>query len=294
MQPLLYTRAHRVLFRNLLNGLEQYKAFSRSQCNRRLKHPKHNGITDVFSHLSQAFNPKTQRPLYTRVELGSESSLLIVAGSDTTSTCLAATFFYLLHNPRALSLAQNEIDKTFQCLEDIRSGPRLSTCHYLRACINESLRLSPPVGGLMAREVLPGGLEVDGHLFPKGVEIGTPHYALHHDEEYYPEPFLYRPERWLAEEGSEAATARSAFCAFSTGPRGCVGKTMAYHELLIVMGRVLWEFDIRLDDVSELRRASDGWKGCRQRADEYQLYDTFASKSIGPQMQFRPRRRAGL
>lgn len=117
MQPLLYTRAHKVLFRSLLNGLEQYKAFSRSQCDRRLKNPKHNGVTDVFSHLSQTFNPKTERPLYTRVELGSESSLLIVAGSDTTSTCLAATFFYLLHNPGALSLAQNEIDKTFQCLE---------------------------------------------------------------------------------------------------------------------------------------------------------------------------------
>lgn len=292
MQPLLYTRAHRVLFRSLLNGLEQYKAFSRSQCDQRLKNPKHNGVTDVFSHLSQTFNPKTERPLYTRVELGSESSLLIVAGSDTTSTCLAATFFYLLHNPEAFSLAQNEIDKTFQCLEDIRSGQRLSACHYLRACINESLRLSPPVGGLMAREVLTGGLEVDGHLFPKGVEIETPHYALHHDEEYYPEPFLYKPERWLAAEGSEAATARSAFCPFSIGPRGCVGKTMAYHELMIVMGRVLWEFDIRLDDRSELRKASDGWKGFRQRADEYQLYDTFSSKSMGPQMQFRPRRRA--
>lgn len=294
MQPLLFTRAHRVLFRNLLNGLERYKAFSRSQCDRHLKDPKYNGFTDVFSHLSQAFHPKMERPLYTRVELCSESSLLIVAGSDTTSTCLAATFFYLLHNPGALSLVQNEIDRNFQCSEDVRCGPRLSACHYLQACINESLRLSPPVGGLMAREVLTGGLEVDGHFFPKGVEIGTPHYALHHDEKYYPEPFLYKPERWLADEGSELAKARSAFCAFSIGPRGCVGKTMAYQELMTVMGRVLWEFDIKLDDRSELRECSKMWKGRRQRADEYQLYDTFSSKSIGPQMQFRSRRRAEL
>ena len=294
MQPLLLTRAHRVLFRNLLNGLERYKAFSRNQCDQHLKHPKQNGFTDVFSHLSQALHHKMERPLYSRAELCSESSLLIVAGSETTSTCLAATFFYLLHNPGALSLVQNEIDRNFQCSEDVRWGPRLSACHYLRACINESLRLSPPVGGLMAREVLTGGLEVDGHVFPKGTEIGTPHYALHHDEEYYPEPFRYKPERWLADEELGTAKVRKAFCAFSIGPRGCVGKTMAYQELMTVIGRVLWEFDIKLDDRSDLLEGSEGWKGSRQRADEYQLYDTFSSKSIGPQMQFRPRRRVEL
>lgn len=294
MQPLLYTGAHKVLFRSLLNGLERYKAYSRSQCDQHLKDPRYNRSTVVFSHLLQASHPKMERPLYTPVELCSESSLLIVAGSDTTSTCLAATFFYLLHNPGALSLVQNEIDRNFQCPEDVRSGSRLSACQYLRACITESLRLSPPVGGLMAREVLTGGLEVDGHLFPKGVEIGTPHYALHHDEKYYPEPFLYKPERWLADEGPEVAKARSAFCAFSIGSRGCVGKTMAYQELMIVMGRVLCEFEIKLDDRSELQGRSERWKGCRQRADEYQLYDTFSSKSLGPRVQFRPRRRAEL
>ena len=192
------------------------------------------------------------------------------------------------------SLVQNEIDRNFQCSEDVRCGPRLSACHYLQACITESLRLSPPVGGLMAREVLAGGLEVDGHLFPKGVETETPHYALHHDKKYYPEPFLYKPEQWLADEGPEVLKARSAFCAFSIGPRGCIGKIMAYQELMIVIGRVLCEFEIKLDDRSELQKRSERWKECRQRADEYQLYDTFSSKSMGPPVKFRPRRRAEL
>ena len=146
----------------------------------------------------------------------------------------------------------------------------------------------------MAREVLTGGLEVDGHLFPEGVEIGTPHYALHHDKKYFPEPFLYKPERWLADEGLEISKAQSAFCAFSIGARGCIGKTMAYHELMIVIGRVLYEFEIKLDDRSELQERSETWKGYRQRADEYQLYDTFSSKSTGPRVRFRPRRRAEL
>lgn len=246
MQSLLLTGVHKLLFGNFLQGLEAYKAFSRSQCDRQPMHEKSDSLTDVFSRLSQAFHHKTQKPLFTREELHSESSLLIIAGLYTTSTCLAATFFYLLHNPEALSRVQNEVRKAFHHLEDIRSGPGLSACHYLRACIHESLRLSPPVGGLMPREVLSGGMEVDGQYLPQGVEIETPHYALHHEEAHYREPFVYKPERWLADEGSDVTKAQSAFCAFSIGPRSCVEKLMAYQELMTVLGRVIWECDIRL------------------------------------------------
>ena len=113
----------------------------------------------------------------------------------------------------------------------------------------------------MAREVLAGGLEVDGHLFPRGVETETPHYALHYDEKYYLEPFLYKRERWLADEGPEVEKARSVFCAFSIGPRGCVGKIMAYQELMIVIGRVLCEFEIKLDDRVSCKNALRGGRG---------------------------------
>ena len=292
MQTLLYTGVHKLLFRRLLDGLESYKAFSQHQCERSLEKEKNDRPMDIFSKLSQATHPKSEQLLYTRSELCSESSLLIIAGSDTTSTCLAGTFFYLLHNPNALSQVQDEIDKTFHSLEEIRSGPLLSGCRYLWACITESLRLSPPVGGLMAREVCAGGMEIDGHVFPEGVEVGTPHYAIHHDAAYYPDPFRYKPERWISGEGYDVAKAQSAFCAFSLGPRGCVGKRMAYQEIMTVLGRVLWEFDLKFWSQSKLDGAPGRWKGQRQRPDEYQLFDTFSSRSVGPLVQFRRRSHA--
>jgi len=256
---------------------------------------KNDAFGDVFSTLLHTPHPKLERPLYTSDELCSESSLLIIAGSDTTSTCLAATLFYLLHNAHVLQRLQDDIDKIFRSLEDIRSGPLLSRCHYLRACITESLRLSLPVGGLMAREVLTGGMEVDGQVFPKGTEIGTPHYALHHEAAYYPEPFLYKPERWLADKNYDVTTTQSAFSAFSLGPRGCVGKAMAYQEMMTVLARVLWEFDLRFATSRSWRGGvHEKWRGSRDRADEYQLFDTFSSRSVGPLVQFRPRRHAGL
>lgn len=157
--------------------------------------------------------------------------------------------------------------------------------------------MSPPVGGLMAREVLSGGIEVDGHFFEKDTEVGVPHYAIHHEESYYPEPFRYMPERWLVkgehdDRGTEQlALAQSAFCPFSIGPRGCVGKIMAYQEMMTVLARVLWEYDLRLEPGSELGGGDEKGVDGRQRRGEYQLYDTFASRCVGPMMEVRPRQR---
>ena len=155
--------------------------------------------------------------------------------------------------------------------------------------------MSRPVGGLMPREVLSGGIEVDGHFFDKGIELGVPHYAIHHNETYYPEPFRYMPDRWLVESEHDGrgtqqlALAQSAFCPFSIGPRGCVGKIMAYQEMMTVLARVLWEFDLRLEPGSKVGEGFETGVEGRRRRDEYQLYDTFASKSFGPMMEVRPR-----
>ena len=251
---------------------------------------------DVFQWLLDANKPEAQEPLFSLSDLSSESSLLIIAGSDTTSTSLAATLFYILHNVECLSNVQTEIRRTFSSIEDIRTGQQLSSCHYLRACIDESLRMSPPVGGLMPREVLPGGFEVEGHFFPAGTELGTPHYALHHKETYYPDPFHYKPERWLVSSGSmgtlytdatSVSLAQGAFCAFSIGPRSYIGKVMAYQEMMVVLARILWKFEIRLQGGSTMGEGSSNGPQGRRRKGEYQLHDTFASKNDGPMVEFR-------
>lgn len=109
---------------------------------------------------------------------------------------MASTFFYLLHYPASLTKLNAEIRSSFSSIEEICLGPRLSSCHYTRAVIDEAMRLSPSVGGILPREVLPGGVQFDGHDFPAGTIMGTPHHAIHHNEVYYPEPFTFKPSRW--------------------------------------------------------------------------------------------------
>lgn len=82
---------------------------------------------------------------------------------------------------------------------------------------------------------------VDAHVIPPGTQVGVCTYALHHNEEYFPEPFVFRPERWLAEESGEGRLARmhSVFVPFSVGPRACAGKSMAYLEMSLVVAKTL-------------------------------------------------------
>lgn len=167
----------------------------------------------------------------------------------------------------------------------------LSSCSYLRACIDEALRLSPPVGGLMPREVLSDGVDIHGHRFPKGTDIGVPHYAVHHNEAYFQEPFRYNPSRWLVQDGTSAAdvaAAQSAFCAFSIGPRGCIGKSMAYMELITSLASILWLYDMRLPQPVLANGAGESYAEALLRRD-LQSVDKFVSKVKGPIIEFKAR-----
>ncbi|KAI9745830.1 MAG: hypothetical protein M1818_000511 [Claussenomyces sp. TS43310] len=247
---------------------------------------------DVFSFLLDAKDPETQQGLAT-AEIGAESTTMIVAGSDTSSTALASTFFYLCHNPEAYAKAAAEVRSTFAGHEDVHVGPALNSCHYLRACIDESMRMSPPTGSSLWREVCAGGVTIDGYHIPGGYDVGTGIYAIHHNPEYYPEPFLYRPERWLddpsASGKSEAvSTAQSAFTPFSIGPRGCIGKGLAMTELMLAMAYALSRFEFKGVD-KDIGAGSPGADDGRRRENEYQLFDHVTAAKKGPLVQFRER-----
>ena len=87
--------------------------------------------------------------------------------------------------------------------------------------------MSPPLPAKLQREVMEGGLVVGGQYFPSGIRVSSATYCLHYNEEIYPDPFNFRPERRITDEGGEigsskdaVALARSGFSAFSAGPRG--------------------------------------------------------------------------
>lgn len=292
MPALLKLKLDKILFRSLTDGTRRYEAFSKAMSDERIKQGNIYEVEDIFASLLEAKDPETGEG-FSLPELVSESSLLILAGYDTLSTAMASTFFYLLHYPASLAKLNTEIRSSFSSMEEICLGSRLSSCHYMRAVIDEAMRLSPSVGGILPREVLPGGLQFDGHAFPAGTIMGTPHYAIHHNEVYYPDPFTFKPSRWLTESDEDPTTtdsleiARSAFCPFSIGPRSCAAKALAYAEMELLLARVVWLFDIRLKEQSTVGEGRLGMGYGRTRRNEFQLYDKFVSQTDGPLIEFR-------
>ena len=291
MPFLLNLRLDQLFFRKLNRDTRQFQSLSKSISDWRVAKGNGVGLRDLFSYLLEAKDPETGRG-YTKEELIAEAGILIVGGSGTTATSLTATVFYLLHNSKTLEVLQQEIRGHFQDVEEIRIGARLTSCRFLFACLDEAMRLSPAIGAMLPREILSGGLTVDGQYFPAGVDVGVPGYSIHHNEEYYPDAFSFKPERWLSPSSSPdpaLTLARSAFCPFGVGRTSCVGKYLAYQEMAISLARMVWLFDMRLQPGSTLGEGHVGLGEGRARKGEFQLYDKFVSTHEGPLVQFRPR-----
>lgn len=196
-----------------------------------------------------------------------------------------------------------EIRTTFTSGDAIQSGPRLSGCKYLRAVIDESLRAAPPFVGTLWRELKPSpdkNVVIDGYLIPAGTMIGVNPYCIMHNELYFPNPFVFQPERWLEPDPGTTETrenietraiARQAFAAFALGETGCVGKSMAYQEISLIVAKTLWYFDFQRPPgkVGELGGGQPGRMDGRHRADVYQLDDNQTADKDGPNLVFKPR-----
>ncbi|KAK2873922.1 hypothetical protein FQN49_001993 [Arthroderma sp. PD_2] len=310
VRPLIGTKLLEVLGGKFARDGKYFLNYARHQKDLRLKATEKNDPDypkkDLMHFLINARDPETGQGL-SHIELDAESNLLMSAGSDTTATTLAGALFYLIHFPECLEKAATEVRSTFDHFEDIKGGSKLNSLVYLRACIDETLRLSPPVTTNLMVEALPGGLTVEGNYFPKGTTLGIAPYVVNHNTRYYPDPFVYRPERWIPsnkhcsvlteDEKStpeSVAAARSAFFTFSAGPRACLGKNLAYLELLLTLAMLLFKFDIRLPQDKKYREKSGGGVPSnkhpgRRRCDEYQLVDCFIPFKQGPMAEFRER-----
>ncbi|KAI1334900.1 cytochrome P450 [Xylariaceae sp. FL0016] len=249
---------------------------------------------DLFSRLAPALRANDDDGGGLRdSELWAEANLFLTAAGDTVKTAISAVFFYVSRNQTVYEKLASEIRASFTSAVEINSVA-LGRCRYLRACIDEALRMTPPAPGILWREQasLDSPFIIDGHAIPNGTAVGVNIYSLHHNEEYFPEPFEYIPERWLEEQGSDAVHAmRDAFMPFSIGPRGCAGKTMAYAETGLVIAKMLWYFDFQkaAGDCGKIGEGSRDRGPGRQRQNEFQTYDVFSSMHQGPFLTFTTR-----
>jgi cytochrome P450 family 135 len=151
-------------------------------------------------------------------EIRDQLLTLLVAGHETTATALAWTLDLLAHHPDALKRLTDEVDAG----EDT----------YLRAVIAESLRLRPVVP--LAGRRLTSDMRVDGLDLPAGTDVTPAIWLTHTRADVYPEPYSFRPERFL-----NGAPSTYAWIPFGGGIRRCLGAAFAEMEMRVVLAEIL-------------------------------------------------------
>jgi len=175
--------------------------------------------------------------------------------------------YHLLKTPKALEKLNKEIRGAFKAQTDI-TLQRLVDQKYLLACLEEGLRIYPPVPAIMPRLVPAGGAIVCGKFVPEGVNIqrsiplpkltssqtslGVTQWAANHSARNFRDHDAFHPERWL-DHADFVDDKRNARQPFSYGPRNCIGKNLAYAEMRLLLANLVWQFDL------ELMKESEDW-----------------------------------
>ncbi|CCO33927.1 Benzoate 4-monooxygenase [Rhizoctonia solani AG-1 IB] len=191
-------------------------------------------------------------------ELNAEASVLLVAGSDTTSNTLGCLFYYLAIHPEIQQQLQTELDQNVpydtsdepDSKEGLAIPPynvvvqydSVKALPYLDACIKEALRLQSTVGTGLPRVVPPGNtVTVAGQTFKAGSVISVPSYTTNRSSVWGDDPEEFRPERWLDDNSSSL---NKYFVPFSLGPRACIGRNIAYMELMLIAATLVRRYDV--------------------------------------------------
>ena len=164
-------------------------------------------------------------------ELRDQLMTLLLAGHETTATGLAWAFELLLHHPEALERLRAEVDES-------------GGAEFMEAVIEETLRLRPVVpfvGRLLKRT-----MTLDGYELPPGTNVFPSIYLAHTNPKTFPEPYAFRPERFL-EGGGETYS----WIPFGGGTRRCIGAAFANVEMDVVLRTILRHFVIETDDAPE-------------------------------------------
>jgi len=180
---------------------------------------------DVLSMLLQARHEDGSE--MSDEELRDQLMTLLVAGHETTASSLAWAVERLVRNPRVLARLRDEVAAG----ED----------EYVDAVCKETLRLRPILALVLRRLTEP--MEIGGRLLPAGANIAPCIYLVHRRADIYPEPYAFRPERFI-----ERPAGTYTWIPFGGGVRRCLGASFAQFEMRVVLRELVRRLELRTAD----------------------------------------------
>ncbi|KAL9117860.1 MAG: hypothetical protein Q9187_005598 [Circinaria calcarea] len=174
------------------------------------------------------------------------TTLIVNGGCDGPAISLANTLYYLVKNPQTLTRLREELDSALSPLDSVAPWSKVKNCAYLRACIDESMRLSPPVATDLARRTPPQGIEIDGQMVPGNTIVSISAYTAQRDPEVFPDPEAFTPERWLIRGSDRLKDMTAVYIPFSAGSRSCIGRNVTILMQMVFLATLCYRYDFAL------------------------------------------------
>ncbi|QMW48306.1 cytochrome P450 [Aspergillus flavus] len=174
-------------------------------------------------------------------ELFDNVNIVITAGGETTASTISSSLYYLVHNPSSYERLTKEIRDTFSAEGEITLAA-VAALPYLKAVIQEAMRIHPPVPIGLFRVAPAAGAFIDGQWVPGNTWVSVANLAASRSPTYWRDPERFTPERWLGDAKYESDV-REASAPFSIGTRNCIGLNLANANMRIILARLLWNFD---------------------------------------------------
>jgi cytochrome P450 len=196
----------------------------------------------------------------TFTRLSADGLTLIAGGFDTTSRTLAVLTYHILSKEHVYARILSELRTVIPSSDsELPSVSQLERLPYLTAVIHEGLRVTHPVAGRLARTAPDEDLLYSDHKrthrIPRGVTFSQSGYLININEELYPNPWEFNPDRYLSEDG-KITDAQRYMVPFGKGTRACAGIPLAWAELYLTIAAVFGSVSLKLAEGTTERDAT--------------------------------------
>ncbi|XP_039493670.1 probable cytochrome P450 6d4 [Drosophila santomea] len=184
-----------------------------------------------------------------------QAFIFYIAGQETTGSTAAFTIYELAQYPELLKRLQDEVDETLAKNDGKITYDSLHKMEFLDLCVQETIRKYPGLP-ILNRECTQDYTVPDtNHVIPKGTPVVISLYGIHHDEEYFPDPETYDPDRFSEESRNYNPT---AFMPFGEGPRICIAQRMGRINSKLAIIKILQNFNVEVMSKSEIEFENSG------------------------------------
>jgi cytochrome P450 len=155
----------------------------------------------------------------------------LLAGLEGTALTLSWTWNLLAEHPEIDARLADHVRETVG--DRVPTGADLPRLTYVEQVVRESMRLYPPVWGVL-REAR-RDTDIAGMPVARGTIVIVPQWVIHRDPRWFPDPETFNPERWAA----PAQRPRGGYFPFGAGQRQCVGGGFALSAAVLMLATMV-------------------------------------------------------